>query len=247
MAETKKKSFPTFTSPKGTFVWPRLNEVDYGTEKYPCKEGQYTVTLQLKADDPATKAFIKKLEPHWRDAIEDGKQAFAALGKAQQKKLGALTENPFFTDIYVRDANGKETDEKTGDIAFKFKMKASGTYKKGPKAGKAWTRKPDIFDAKGLRMAKAPNIWSGTTGKVSFNVSPYFVDGQGTAGLRFGLDAAQIIDLVSEGTRAASSYGFGAEEGYAHEDIDEEKPDGRFAEGGEDAADASDDDGSGDF
>lgn len=245
MAKDKRPQFPKYTSIKGTFSWPKVNEPDYGNEKYPVKEGQYVVNLVVPQNDKATKDFIKKLTPHYREAIEAGKQAFEGLGAQQRKKLKSLTENEFYTVELDR-----ETEEPTGNIIFKFKMKASGVYRKGPKAGQKWTAKPNIFDAEGNLMKKPPSIWGGTEGKVAFSVRPYFVDGQGAAGISLDLNAVQIINLVSEGERSASSYGFGKEDGYSHdEDGDETEDDSGDADEKEegDAADSSDEDDDADF
>lgn len=237
MAKDTRPKFPKFTSIKGVFSWPKLNEPDYGNERYPVKEGQYVVNLVVPKDAKETKAFIKKLEPLWREAIEEGKQAFEALSPAQRKKLKSLTENEFFTEEY-------EGETPTGNIIFKFKMKASGVYRKGTKAGQKWTAKPNIFDASGERMKKPPSIWGGTEGKVSFSVRPYFVDGQGAAGIALDMRAVQIINLVSEGERSASSYGFEKEDGYSHdEDTFEESGDDETSnDASNDAKDADDDD-----
>jgi hypothetical protein len=242
LAKEKKPKRITHNSPKGVFSWPKLNEVDYGTEKYPVKDGQYVVNLVVPAADKATKAFIKLLEPLWREALEEGKQKFGELSVAQRKKLKAVTENPFFTEEF-----DQETEEPTGNIIFKFKMAASGKYREGRKAGQTWTAKPNVFDASGELLKKLPSIWSGTVGKVAFYTRPYFIDGSGAAGLTLALSAVQIIDLVSEGERSAGSYGFGKEEGYKAEDNEDdetsdedENDDDTSDEGGD--ADSSDGD-----
>lgn len=96
-------------------------------------------------------------------------------------------------------------------------MKASGEFKKGPKAGQKWHRKPDLFDAKGRKIGGGVNIWGGSEGKVSFVGSPYFIPGTAAAGLRLMLGGVQVIELVSNGSRAADSYGFGEEEGFGYD------------------------------
>ena len=103
---------------------------------------------------------------------------------------------------------------------FKFKMKASG---KDKKTGKPWSRKPTIFDAKGKPMTPVPSIWGGTIGKVSFEVGPYFVQGQAMAGISLSLNAVQIIELRSGGGGTAESYGFGEEDGYEYDEADAPK------------------------
>jgi len=214
MAEQKRRKFPQFTSPKGTFKYPKLSEPDYGTKEYPCPQGRYGLKLVMPAKAPETKAFIKALTPAYEEALAEAKEAFEKLPVATRKKLGEVKPNPLFTEVY-----DKETEQPTGDIEFNIKMDASGEYKKGPKAGTKWTAKPVLFDASGQRMVRPPAIWSGTEGKVAFEARPYFVNGSGAAGLSFKLIGVQIVKLVSAGERSADSLGFGAEEGgYAYHD-----------------------------
>lgn len=232
MADTKRK-YPKLISPRLTLVFPKLSEPDFGSKDYPKPDGEYSTKGSIQADSPEAKAFLAALEPHYRAAMAEGAEAFSKLQIATRKKLGKITENDLFTTVY-----DKETEEPTGAIEFKFAMKASGVVKKGPRTGKKWERKPDIFDARGVPMVKVPAIWGGTVAKVSFEASPYFIPGTGAAGLKLNLVAVQIIDLVSGGQRNAASHGFGTEEGgYSYEPpADEEESDnGGFSdEGGSD-------------
>lgn len=239
MSEAKKK-LPQFTSPRGTFRYPKISEPDFGNEKFPKPDGEYSVQLVLQADSPEAKDIIGKLTPLYAAAMAEAAEAFKALPvgtrKAFEKKgVKGPVENPLFTELY-----DKETEEPTGEIVFKFAMKASGEYKKGPKAGKRWSRRPNIFDAKGKRMVKLPDIWGGTVGKVAFEAASYFITGTAAAGLRLPLVGVQIIDLVSGGERTAGSMGFGEEDGYEHTEVADTPAEG-------DAAAATEDDGSGDF
>jgi Single-stranded DNA-binding protein, Bacteriophage T7 len=206
---TKRVTAPNFTSFKGTFKYPRLNEPD---TKFKA-EGEYSVKLIGRLDDPAVHAFVQKLMPLHEAAV---KRAEGLIKKGKK-----LTVNPLFNTVF-----DETTEEDTGEIEFTFKMAASGEYKNGPKAGQKWSRKPGLFDAKGNAMVKAPSIWGGTVGKVSFEVGVdresgepgYFVPGTGACGLSLRLLAVQIIDLVSGGQRTAAAYGFGEEEGYSASD-----------------------------
>lgn len=216
MADKKPKN-PEFTTPRGTFVYPKLNEPDYGTDDFPKADGEYSVRLRLT--EAEAEPLLAKLQPLLEQAYAEGREAFEKLPVANRKKLKDITENELFQVEY-----DKETEEPTGNLLFKFAMKASG---KSKKTGKDWTRKPVIFDAKGRKMTNAPSIWGGTVGKVSFEVRPYFIVGSGAAGLKLGLNAVQVIDLVSGGGRDAEDYGFGEEDGYEADD-NQEADDGSF-------------------
>lgn len=239
MADDKVKPIKMIT-PRVTFIWPKLNEPDYGNEKFPKPDGEFSVKARCKADDPAVVEMLNKLQPLLDAAIAKGKVEFSKLKVDQRKKLKDITVNPLFSTVY-----DQETEEATGDIEFKFAMAHSGTIKKGPKAGKKWERSPALFDAKGKPMKAA--IWSGTIGKVSFTVNPdgYFIPGTGAVGLKLGLEAVQVIQLANGRDRNAGSYGFGTEEdGYSEDDA----PQGGFSDESGDAGDSSDDDqGNGDF
>lgn len=204
----KRTNAPQFTSFKGTFKYPKLNEPD---TKFKA-QGEYAVRLIGNKSDPAVEALIAKLTPMHEGAV--------VRGKALIKKGKSLTINPLYSEVY-----DEATEEPTGEVEFKFSMQASGEYKSGPKAGQKWTRHPGIFDAKGNAMVNAPAIWGGTVGKVSFEVGidretgepGYFIPGTGAVGLSLRLLAVQVIDLVSGGQRTASAFGFGEEDGYSHD------------------------------
>ena len=229
---SERKKLPRFTTPAGVFRYPKLTEPDYGTSEHPKPDGEYSVQLLFRADSPEAQQLLQQLTPHYEAAMEEAKKAFDNLPVGTRKKLKEVTKNPLFLTIYDR-----ETEEETGEIAFKFAMKASGEYRKGPKAGQKWSRAPLIFDARGRRIQNPPAIWGGTVGKVAFEAAPYFIPGTGAAGLSLKLIGVQILDLVSGGERSAESLGFTPEEGYEYSP--------------EDAVNSSheedEDDGSGDF
>lgn len=226
MADNNKRKFLKMTSPKGTFLWPKLSAPDYGTAEYPNPDGAYSVKLVLQADDPATQAFIAKLKPLHEKAKANGQEAFSKLKPESRKRLGRVSFMDFYTERLDAD-----TAEPTGELVFNFKMKAGGTTNKGKK----WSTKPAIFDARGVLMTKVPEIWNGTIGKVAFEVDPegYFIPGTGAAGISLRLTGAQIIELRSGGPGKASDFGFEEEEGYAYEE-------NNFASMGDDSEDADD-------
>lgn len=211
---------PSGISFKGVFKFPKLNDPDFGTDEFPKPDGEFSTKLIGKLADPDVQAFIAKWQPMHDAAIKAAEEAFKALPVATRKKLGSVTVNPLYTEMY-----DEETEEPTGEVEFKFSMKYSGEFKKGPKAGQKWYRRPDIFDARGNKMKPAPSIWGGSIGRVAFEVGlnkemqpGYFIPGTGAAGLSLRMQAARIIELVSAGERDASAYGFDKEEeGYTYD------------------------------
>lgn len=227
---------PTGIAPKGPFKFPKLSEPDFGTKEFPKPQGEFSTKLVLKEDAAETKAWLAQLQPLHDRAVENAKKAIKDMKVDARKKLekknggNGLQINDLFTQVY-----DKETEEPTGEIEVKFAMTYSGEYKSGPKTGKKWFRRPDIFDAKGKKMVKAPDIWGGTVGRVAYEIGVdresgepgYFIPGTGAVGLKLGLQAARILELVSGGQRSASDYGFDSEEeGYEYvEQIDDPSDD----------------------
>ncbi|MGH0299332.1 hypothetical protein [Sinorhizobium meliloti] len=230
MAKDTKKKLPNFTTPRGSFVYPKLSEPDYGSKEYPKPEGEYSLKLRMSLDEAEAWLGQKNkegttLQAAYDEAMAEGEVAFDKLAVATRKKLGEIKKNDLYTVVY-----DEQTEEPTGDVEFKFSMKASGEFKQGPRAGKKWSRKPDLFDARGKKIGTGVNIWGGSEGKVSFAASPYFIPGTGAAGLKLMLGGVQVIELVTNGSRSADSYGFGAEEGFGYDPDDYRSED---SEGGD--------------
>jgi hypothetical protein len=218
MSEAKKR-FPKMVSPAGTMVYPWLNKPDTKFKE----EGEYRVKLRLNAEDG--QALVDKLQPLYDEAIAAAEARFVANPKNKGKKV-KLDPQDFYS--MVRDDDGDET----GEFEFNFKRTASGISKK---TGNPWTITPDLFDAKGNKLASDARIFGGSVGKVAFEVIPY--DTPKAQGIKLNLNAVQVTKLVS-GERDATSHGFG-NEAPDDDEGDTETPEG---DGGD-----SKDDGSGDF
>lgn len=206
------------TSPKGKFRYPKLTEPD---TKYK-EEGQYTVGLVLDADSPEAKRLIKTIDAMAQEKLAE----VVAEAKPADKKKWAINNNPY---TMLED---RETGEETGEVSFKFAMKASGVSKK---TGKPWERKPVLFDAKGKRITEDLNIGGGTIGKVSFTMIPYAPNTKIGVGVSLKMEAVQIIDLKTGGERSADDYGFEEEDGYSSRDDD-----GRFDDEDKESDDTDD-------
>jgi hypothetical protein len=242
MASNRPKA-PTFKTPLITFRFPKLSEVDYGSKEFPKPDGEYALQGIMRAADAGTQALIQKLEPFYQQALANAETAFKALKAESRKKLGTVKANPMFTELLDQD-----TEEPTGELSFKFAVKASGEYKKGPKTGQHWDTRPPVFDKSGkllipgftfrdrgddeemssIHTKASPAIWGGSTGYVNFEVGidrdgnpGYFIAGTGAAGLKLTLKAVQVIEVVSAGAKTADQYGFGNEA----EDDDDASPD----------------------
>lgn len=236
----KRAKAPIFRTFKGTFVYPKVNAPDY---KYK-QDGEYSLKLRGRESDPEVQALIANLMPFHATAIANGDVKFKALPVKARKEFEAkgirsAVANTLFSTVY-----DEQTEEPTGDIEFKFATAASGTVKQGKNIGKVWVRRPGIVDPTGTVLVKGvdfhfldanedletalakagPEIWSGTTGRVNFEVAlgaddepGYFNVAAGAAGLSLRLRAVQFIELVSGGE---SDYGFGNEAGEVEKPVD---------------------------
>jgi len=133
MAKEARKKLPQFTSPRGSFVYPKLSEPDYGSKEYPKPEGEYSLKLRMSQEDAETWLGRKNkegttLQAAYDAAMAEAEEAFDKLGVATRKKLGEVSKNDLYTVVY-----DEETEEPTGDVEFKFSMKASGEFKNGPR------------------------------------------------------------------------------------------------------------------
>ena len=186
----RNKPLASLTSPKGTAVYPNLNKPSIKFDN----DGVYEIKLRIKKEDCG--AFIKEIEG-----------LYEANYKAKCEEKGSKRKR---ADLPFKDVLDKDTDKPTGEVEFKFKMKASGTRQDGNR----WEQRPKIFDGAGNPMPKPghklPNIGSGTTCKVAFEVRGW--DAPIGVGISLKLKAVQIIDLIEFGGSAdASSFGFSSE------------------------------------
>jgi hypothetical protein len=198
---TKKKTL--ITTPRGVASWPRLNTPD---TKFDAR-GKYSAKLRLRADDPEVQAFVAKLTALRDDFLAE---TVADL-KANKKAALALELKPGEIIKVERD---QETGDETGYLIFMGSMYASGERKDGS----AWTQKPSIFSAKGVKLANPPVISGGSELKLSVEVEPFINQTSKLAVLSVRLKAVQVIKLSSGGERSFSDLGFAAEEGDDIED-----------------------------
>lgn len=199
---------PTLNSPKGAFKFPKLTQPD---TKFKA-EGEYSVKLVVASDAPGVAELMAKCDKAAAESLKEAKAN--AKNAAEAKKW----ETKYLPYAQVED---EETGEPTGDVEFKFTMKASGVSKK---TGKPWTRKPALFDAKGNPITGEPAIGGGTIGKISFQIIPYAPTTTVGASAKLALEAVQIIELREFGQKSASAYGFGEEEGYEYTKDEAESP-----------------------
>jgi hypothetical protein len=227
----KKKDRIKLTTPPGLLIFPKLNAVNYGTEKYPKKDGNFETGISVDKSHPEFEAFNAKIETYMGMAKEKAEEMFAELPVANRKELGGIKRKEFIKAMY-----DEQTEELLSTIKMGFQMKAGGIRKKGPQAGQVWFRRPMIFDAKGnpipmfnmttgKPISNAPRIWGGSKARVSFEIDTdekgrvgYFVSAEGTYGLSVSLNAVKVLALAGAPAANAAQYGFGDdEEGFEYD------------------------------
>lgn len=195
----------TLTTPPGLFLWPHLQEPDtkFGDP------GEFKVTLVLPSAEEETQALLAKLEAAYDENV-------AAQAEAKGKKKIKTCQKPW---------QEEEDDEgnPTGRTRLRFKMKpefksrSGETIRQVPKLFGANARP---FDVPEDNAGNPQPMWTGTEGRLSFRLYPWWVDSQG-AGITLQLKAAQILKFVSGDSGDGSSYGFDVEEGEERSEEDD--------------------------
>ena len=180
-------------SPVGTAVYPHLNTPD---TKY-VDDGEFKTQLSVPEEEASK--FISSLEEAYNSSYS--KEC------TEQKKPKLKKADMPWVEEYDEDGNS------TGNILFKFKMKA--------KTKTGIELRPLIVDSdrKGCDSA----IGSGSKLKVAFEARSWVVPALGV-GMTLRLRGVQILDLVEwSGGASAQSLGFGVEEGFvAPEKVEEQ-------------------------
>lgn len=169
-------------TPKGRVEWAKVVTPDFKFDK----AGIYSCDFYLKADDPATQEMCAELD----ELVEEAKND--AIEENPKRK-------PLTAPAYevVTDDDGNET----GEIKFKFKLKAQGKTKEG----KIYKQRPAVLDSKGTPVLKFDDegdvvndgfrIGNGTTAKIAFEPRKYFMASSKTAGVSLRLKAIKLIKL----------------------------------------------------
>ena len=183
----RKKQQIKMTTPKGTAIWPWLNEPNRKFEP----AGVYAVNLRMMMSDA-------------QDFIDNITKVRDEHHNEQTKELKKKIKKADLPIIEVVDDQGDET----GEVELKLKLKASYEYD-----GKTITQRPLIMDAKQKPIGDEVRIGSGTTMRCGVEVRPWYVASQGV-GVSLRLRVVQVIDLVEFGGGGTSGFDFEDEEGF---------------------------------
>lgn len=200
----KRNEYPLLYTPKGDVAWSSIAEADY---EYKPDEGEFHIRVRFDPEDPG-------LDPLREAAEEILQEAYADMkARLKKEKKGALLNKLHLKEDVIPEEIDRESGQPTGKVVIRAGMKHKVTPKTGKNAGKTFTFKPDVFDAKTNRLKSPPQIGRGSEVKVALRPMEYFMPKDGEMGISWKLEAVQIIRLVQGGSRDAASYGFGEEEG----------------------------------
>ncbi len=175
---------------EGTALWAKVFEPD--TKFNPL--GDFSINLQMPVADSVEMS--EKLEEIVQVAFKE------AIEKDPRLK-NTLSTQEVCQPVYDRD-----TGDDTGNVEFKFKLKA----KVQKRDGTYYEQQPAVLDSKKVPMSKDTLIGNGSKVKVAFEPIPYVMSSTKKVGVSLRLKAVQVIDLVEYGNSATSV--FDEEDGY---------------------------------
>lgn len=169
---------------EGTALWAKVFEPD--TKFNPL--GDYSINLQMPIADSV--AMSEQL-----DGIVQAK--FKEAIKEDPRLKNTLTTQEVCQPVYDRD-----TGDDTGNVEFKFKLKA----KVQKRDGTYYEQQPAVLDSKKVPVSGDTLIGNGSKVKVAFEPIPYVMASTKKVGVSLRLKAVQVIDLVEYGNSAASVF-----------------------------------------
>jgi hypothetical protein len=184
---------------EGTALWAKVFEPD--TKFNPL--GDYSINLQMPEADAAQ--MCEKLEGLVQEE-------FAKAIKEKPPLKNSLSTQDVMSPVYDRD-----TGDATGNVEFKFKLKA----KVQRRDGGYYEQAPAVLDSKKTPMSNKTLIGNGSRVKVAFEPYPYVMLSTKKVGVSLRLKAVQVLDLVEYGNSATSV--FDEEDGFVAT-VSEETP-----------------------
>jgi hypothetical protein len=169
---------------EGKAAWAKVFEPD--TKFNPL--GDYSINIQMTEADAAP--MCEKLE----GLIQE---TFKKAVKEKPPLKNSLTTQDVMSVVYDR-----ETGDPTGDVEFKFKLKA----KVQKRDGSWYEQEPVVLDAKKTPLTGDTLIGNGSRVKVAFEPIPYVMQSTKKVGVSLRLKAVQVIDLVEYGNSATSVF-----------------------------------------
>ena len=165
-----------YVSPTGIALSPHLQQPD---TKF-TSDGIYSVKLKLTGED--AKLFAEFLDSKMNESFKE----------AKVKHKGVI----------IKRADPPYSWDDSGDLIVSFRSKASGVTKEG----RAWVRKPALFNDDLTPHESIEEVTAGTKVVVSYTPASFFTQMIG-AGISLRLEAIQLLDPPSPAF-VAMKFGF---------------------------------------
>ena len=99
-------------------------------------------------------------------------------------------------------------DDETGDVSFKFKLKAKVQGRNGD-----FEQKPLVIDARKVPVTDEVPTWNGSRVRIGFQPVTYYTGLVG-AGVSLRMKIVQLIEALDGGGGAGAASGFDVEDGF---------------------------------
>lgn len=182
---------------KGKALWAKVFEPDTKFDA----NGIYSVNLIIPEAEAAEIC-------EYLDGVVQARYDEEVKAKPKVKN-GLSTKAPYDNEY---DQNG----DPTGNIEFKFKLKA----KVQARDGSTYNQKPVVVDAKRTPMDGDTAIGNGSIIKVAYEPVPYVMASTKQVGVSLRMKGVQVIELVEYGNSGSSM--FDEEDGYVTERVEKD-------------------------
>jgi hypothetical protein len=178
------QKLPTIVTPEGRTEWLKAFTPDYKFNEL----GEYGCTLII--ENAAALPLMSTLDEFMTTSIAN---AMDETGKSKDK----IKTNPPYS-----------IDDETGDVSFKFKLKAKVQGRNGD-----FEQKPLVIDARKVPVTDEVPTWNGSRVRIGFQPVTYYTGLVG-AGVSLRMKIVQLIEALDGGGGAGAASGFDVEDGF---------------------------------
>lgn len=195
-----KSRLESFTSPAGEAVFPWLTKPDTVHDA----AGVYHTDLSIPFD--LAQDFIARLEGVRDSFIQTLPVNQQSSLKARDVYTMEMTRPEYGSDLSPAEkaaVRGSHVGEETGNVLFRFKLKASVQ----PRDGEAFTQAPIVVTADTGERVESP-VYGGSIIRVRGQIVPYTNAAAGIVGITLRMKAVQVIELVTAGSGGGENAGY---------------------------------------
>jgi len=178
------QKLPTIVTPEGRTEWLKAFTPDYKFNEL----GEYGCTLII--ENAAALPLMSTLDEFMTTSIAN---AMDETGKSKDK----IKTNPPYS-----------IDDETGDVSFKFKLKAKVQGRNGD-----FEQKPLVIDARKVPVTDEVPTWNGSRVRIGFQPVVYYTGLVG-AGVSLRMKIVQLIEALDGGGGSGAASGFDVEDGF---------------------------------